>query len=145
MMATASTSSPAACARWTPEPTAGGDAGERPIPPGHTRLYRGETVATTSTLPGWVAADPRYQASAAASGRWFTHGRAAAGDYVGGGRFGGDGAPRMVFVDVPAAVAAWWALTNTANRELNAARTHSAAWDEEYFLPPQLAERATEL
>ena len=118
---------------------------EPPVPAGHIRLYRGETVATTRTLPEWVATSPSYQASAAARARWFTHSRAAAADYVGGGRFGGDGTPRVVYVDLPLEVAAWWALTNTANRELDAARTHSAAWDEEYFLPPELAERAAEL
>jgi hypothetical protein len=118
---------------------------EPPVLADCIRLYRGVGLATVSTLPQWVATTPAYQAAAVAQGRWFTHSRVAAADYMGGARFGGAGVPRLRYVDLPVDVAARWALANTANRDLDTARTHSAAWGEEYFLPRELAGMAADL
>jgi hypothetical protein len=117
-----------------------------PVPRGHIRLYRGEIVPAASTLPVEAAVpSPQVAAPWPCRDRWFTGSRAKVAGYLGGGRFGRDYKRRVIYVDLPIDTAARWSLTNRFNRELDEARAHSRAWDEDYLLPPELAERAVEL
>jgi hypothetical protein len=107
---------------------------EPPVPPGMIRLYRGETaISGERPVPDYVRESPEYQATVAATGRWFTRDRAEAEHYA---EVHGADKRNISYVDVP---------QNEVEQYLSAnqpeARRFSAAGREgtEYFVPPEIA------
>lgn len=116
--------------------TGGGPGGgEPPVPKGFVRLYRGETdiPGERRPIPDWAAQNPDVQATLDATGRWFSDKREAA-DYY--NQTFGDKSGRVSFVDVPAAEAEQYRVSNQPAVAKFAAEGRAA---EEFFLPKEIA------
>lgn len=112
---------------------------EPPVPEGMTRLYRGETdnPGSVENVPDWIKEDPRYQATVAATGRWFVKDREVAEYY---NREHGIGDQRVSYVDVPTRdVESYLSANHSEAKQFSAAGREN----EEYFIPRELADQRT--
>jgi Predicted RNA methylase len=115
-------------------------AQEVPLPPppgpGMVRLYRGSSTKSIP-LPPWLDADPKFQATKHATGRWWTDNLAIAKWYY------DDAAPtaKIEYVDVPEAVAQQGRL----RQQPPEIQRFSLDPDNEYFLPAPYAGRGAPL